>query len=64
MIKIYTRSTLKLMLLSEAVVILGFLLFLLNGQATVLLAFGIAGMVFYGQSYPSERRLGTIARSI
>lgn len=64
MLKIYSRSTFKLMLLSEAVVILGFCLFLLNGQAPVLLAFGIAGMVYYAQSYPSESRLASIAQSL
>jgi hypothetical protein len=62
--QIYTRRTFKLMLLSEAVVILGFALFLLNGQTTALLGFGIAGMLFYAQSYPSERALASIARSL
>jgi heme O synthase-like polyprenyltransferase len=64
LLKVYSRSTFKLMLLSEAVVIFGFILFLLNGQSAVLLAFGIAGMVFYAQSYPSEGRLGSIARTL
>ena len=64
LVQIYTRRTFKLMLLSEAVVIIGFVLFLLNGQALVLLAFGIAGMLLYAQSYPSERALASIARSM
>ena len=64
LLKIYSRRTFKLMLLSEIVVLFGFGLFLLNGQATVLLGFGIAGMLLYAQSYPSERGLGTIAQSI
>ncbi|MGI8906209.1 MAG: hypothetical protein ACR2IE_06940 [Candidatus Sumerlaeaceae bacterium] len=64
LLRIYTRRTFKLMLLSEAVVILGFVLFLLNGQAAVLLGFGIAGMLYYAQSYPSERALASMARSL
>lgn len=64
LLSIYTKRTFKLMLLSEVAVLLGFVLFLLNGQIAVLFAFGIAAMLCYAQSYPSERALAsTIAPS-
>lgn len=59
----YQRRTVHLMLLSEVVVILGFTLFLLNGQAAMIFGFGIAGMLLYAQSYPSERELNKLAHA-
>lgn len=62
LLRMYSRRTFQMMLISEVAVVLGFVLFLLNGQASVVFAFGIATMLYYAQSYPSERALSAVVQ--
>lgn len=64
MFKLYTKRTFRLMAISEAVILAGAVLFLLNGRLDHLFAFGIVGMVFYAQSYPSESGLNAITKML
>lgn len=56
----YTRRTFVLVALSETMALIGFVLFLLNGQLSAAFCGGLIGMIFYAQSYPSETRLREI----
>ena len=58
----YTRRTLALVVLSELTVASGFVMFLLNGQLSAVFMFGLVGLVYYAQSYPSESGLHAISR--
>ena len=62
LIRVYSRRTFIMIGLSETTALLGFILFLVNGQFPVVFAFGIASMLLYAQSYPSERGLASVAR--
>jgi hypothetical protein len=62
LIRVYSRRTFFMMALSEIAALLGFALFLVNGQLPIVFAFGVASMLLYAQSYPSERGLASAAR--
>ena len=56
----YRRRTLFFLVLSDTTAFLGLVLFILTGKMWAVLALGCAGLLLYGQSYPSER--GLVAR--
>ena len=47
--------TLVLIALSETAVLLGFMLFLVQGQMATVFGFGLVSFLYYAQSYPSAR---------
>lgn len=63
LLRLYRNRTLALMAASEVPVLLGFGLFLMQGDLRVLFLFGLVSLVLYGQSYPSETTLGSYAKS-
>lgn len=62
LLQIYMRRTIFLMGLSETTIFLGFILFLLNGDIRAIFVFGLIGLFYYAQSYPSEQGLGAFVR--
>lgn len=63
LLRLYRNRTLSLMAASEAPVLLGFILFLVQGHLWSVFLFGLVSMIYYAQSYPSETRLGSYARA-
>ena len=63
LLRLYTRRTYLMIAASECAIVLGFVLFLIQGRLDVLFGFCILGMVYYAQSYPSESGLGALTQS-
>lgn len=59
---IYRRRTYTFLVLSDSTAFLGLLLFLLTGEMWAMLALGSLGLMYYGQSYPSECGLAVRVR--
>lgn len=53
----YTRRTYVQLALAETTVIMGFCLFMAGGDVRSLLLFGLLGLFYYAQCYPSETGL-------
>jgi O-antigen ligase len=64
LLQCYLKRTLFLVILSETTVLSGFILFILNGQLAAVFATGLVGLLYYAQSYPSERGLHAVSRSV
>ena len=62
LIRTYTKRTFIMIALCETTAVLGFIVFLMDGHLPIICAFGIASMMMYAQSYPSERGLAAAAR--
>ncbi len=63
LLRVYRNRTLALMAASEAPVLMGFVLFLVQGQQWTVFLFGALSLVYYAQSYPSETMLGKFAKT-
>ncbi len=63
LLRFYRNRTLALMGASEAPVLMGFGLFLVQGQLWTVFLLGAMSLVYYAQSYPSETGLGNYTRT-
>ncbi len=63
LLRVYRNRTLSLMAISEIPVVLGFILFIVQGHLWSIFLFGVASLFYYAQSYPSETLLGTYAKT-
>jgi hypothetical protein len=64
LLELYSKRTYLLMALCETAIFLGFLFFVLSRDLYVMLFAGCLGLLYYAQSYPSERSLGQLTRSV
>lgn len=62
LLQIYLKRTIFLAAISEIATFLGFVLYLFNGELSSVFLFGMAGLIFYAQSYPSQRGLVAFAK--